>query len=170
MYQLLRNRERIKCIEEPKKKLNENVVKADQPSKVNSLSKANSSVDVDPETRYRFPYPVYLLRYDKVFLTLREEKLRKEVSSLADFGCSNISLFRYIKNLYRLETMYFIDIDEDTLIEYSNRIDPHIKDHLSHRPTPLEVTIMKGSVADPDYRLKHVDVVTAIELYVVLYI
>lgn len=152
IFQLLRNRKRIKVFQ---KFLNKK-----------SFSETNSQVKVDLEFNLKFDPPVFRQRYGKVYETLLDERFRTKITSLVDFGCAEFSIFVFIKRLNNLRRIFFVDIDEETLIQYLGKLYPLTIDHLKRRQEPLEISVFAGSVADPDYRLLNIDAVTAIELYV----
>lgn len=140
LYQLLKNRKRLKVECE-----NENV----------TGEELENTVKFDP--------PVYRQRYGKVYEILIKEKWKKDLKKLVDFGCGEFGLFIFLKEL-NLNEIMFVDIDENLLNENISRIQPLVGDYLKRRYSPLEVSVFKGSVSDPDYRLHKTDVVTAIEL------
>lgn len=124
----------------------------------------SSAVDeTDLENNIIFDPPVYRQRYLKVYETIIQEKWRNNLKKLVDFGCAEYSLFIYVKNLNITEIL-FVDIDESLLEEKIGRLEPLLADRLRRRSCPLEVSAYRGSVVDPDYRLRKTDVVTAIEL------
>lgn len=112
---------------------------------------------------WTFDPPVYRQRYWKIYEILVQENLRNNVKKLVDFGCGEFSLFSYIKRL-NLEEMVFVDIDEALMVKNIGVLEPFIVDRLKRRSSPLVVTVLRGSAADPDYRLRKTDVVTAIEV------
>lgn len=154
LFQLLRNRKRIKTFQ----KL----------SNEQSISENNSDVNLDLEFNLTFDPPVFRQRYGRVYETLLNERLRTRIATLVDFGCAEFSLFVFIKRLDNLKRIFFVDIDEDTLIQYSGKLHPLTIDYLKRRQEPLEISVCAGSVADPDYRLLNIDAVTAVELYDVI--
>ncbi|CAH1134970.1 unnamed protein product [Ceutorhynchus assimilis] len=142
VYELLKNRKRLK-------KIIENPV-------------------ADHETQLKFHPPVFKQRLSKVYQTLIEEKWRNDLKKLVDFGCAEFDLFMYLKNL-NIEEIMFVDIDETSLKENLGKLEPFLVDRLRRRSHPLEILVFRGSAVDPDYRLCKTDVVTAIELIEHLY-
>ncbi|XP_018565094.1 uncharacterized protein LOC108906313 [Anoplophora glabripennis] len=156
IFQLLRSRKRIKMFQ----KFMSN----------KSFTEANSvNVDEDLEFNLKFDPPVFRQRYGRVYETLLNERLRTKITSLVDFGCAEFSLFVFIKRLSNLNTIFFVDIDEDLLNQYAGKLHPLTIEHLKRRHEPLEVCVFAGSVADPDCRLLNMDAVTAIEVIEHLY-
>ncbi|XP_050293482.1 uncharacterized protein LOC126734015 isoform X2 [Anthonomus grandis grandis] len=144
-FQILKNRKRLKI------KRNEDL-----------------SVAIDSEENLKFDPPVYRQRFRKICEILSEEKWKSQLKKIVDFGCAEFGLFVYLKNL-TLEEVLFIDIDEEILEEKVYRVRPLLVDQLQKRQTPLEIFVFRGSIVDPDYRLRKTDVVTAIELIEHLY-
>ncbi|XP_019763943.2 uncharacterized protein LOC109540160 isoform X1 [Dendroctonus ponderosae] len=128
----------------------------------------STKTDEDVEHSWTFDPPVYRQRYWKIYEILVQENLRNNVKKLVDFGCGEFSLFSYIKRL-NVEEMVFVDIDEALMVRNIDRLEPFIVDRLKRRSSPLVVTALRGSAADPDYRLRKTDVVTAIEIIEHLY-
>ncbi|XP_076258447.1 hen1 methyltransferase isoform X2 [Rhynchophorus ferrugineus] len=145
IYQLMKNRKRLKLGHQDE-----------------------SVIEREFENTVKFDPPVYRQRYGKVYEILIKEKWRKNLKKLVDFGCAEFGLFIFLKDL-NLNEIMFVDINENLLDENICRVQPLLGDHLKRRYSPLEVTVFKGSVSDPDYRLHKTDVVTAIELIEHLY-
>lgn len=112
----------------------------------------------------RFFPPVYIQRYRAVVDVLQCQRLRGSIKKIVDFGCGEVSFFSYIKHLEGVEEYIGVDIDEETLKSNYSKVIPLTADYLAKRCTPFKVTILKGSVVDPDIRLENTDTVIAIEL------
>lgn len=115
------------------------------------------------ENQFKFDPPLFRQRYGTVAQILVREQWRTQLKKLVDFGCGEFGLFMYLKRL-NLEEILFVDIDEYVLAENLFRIEPLPVDCLRKRHTPLTVSVYRGSIIDPDYRIRKTDVVTAIEL------
>ncbi|XP_023022135.2 hen1 methyltransferase isoform X5 [Leptinotarsa decemlineata] len=155
LYQFLRNRKRIKFLESIEKR------------KLSLLD--NTEVVKDLENNLKFEPPVFRQRYGKVFEILLDERWRKQIKKLCDFGCAEFGLFIFLKRLSSLNNIFCIDIEECTLRENIGRIHPLTVEYLRRRESPLQISVFAGSVADPDYRLECTDAVVAIELIEHLY-
>ncbi|CAH0553319.1 unnamed protein product [Brassicogethes aeneus] len=123
----------------------------------------------DAEYNIKFDPPAYLQRYGQVYQTLLNEKWRKDVNKLIDFGCSEFGLFIYIKRLINLNELIFIDIDEDLLLDNLYKLRPLTVEYLKRRDNPLNINVFCGSVSNPDPQLLNTDAVVAIELIEHLY-
>ncbi|CAG9818158.1 unnamed protein product [Phaedon cochleariae] len=159
IFQLLKHRKRIKYLQS----IENNIKMAEHQALVAESNK------VDLEYNLKFDPPVYRQRYAKVYETLIDERWRKQIKKLCDFGCAEFGLFMFIKQLSSLNDIHFIDIDEETLRYNLRKIYPLTIEYLKRREEPLEVNIFAGSVADPDYRLSNMDAVIAVELIEHLY-
>ncbi|KAL1506235.1 hypothetical protein ABEB36_005632 [Hypothenemus hampei] len=144
IFQMLRNRKRLKYDER----------------KEENITQGNEE---ELEGVLKFDPPLYKQRYGKVYEVLIQQKFRENIKKLVDFGCAEFGLFVFIKKL-NLEEIMFVDIDESMLKEKIGMVHPLLSEHLNRRNCPLEVSVFKGSIIDPDYRLRKTDVVTAIEL------
>lgn len=118
----------------------------------------------DDEVQLKFDPPVYRQRYGKVYEILLNDKWRKEMKKIVDFGCAEFGLFTFLKNLTSVREMLFIDIDEELLLQHVFRLQPLMYEHLIRRKFPLELNVYLGSVALPDEVLTGCDAVIAIEL------
>lgn len=85
-----------------------------------------------------------------------------------DFGCANLGLLPYVKNLAGVEEIFFVDVDKQILEQYEIRAAPLLTDHID-RETRLKIEICEGSVTYNDKKLEKTDAVVCIELYVTLY-
>ncbi|GAB6024091.1 hypothetical protein CHUAL_008805 [Chamberlinius hualienensis] len=110
----------------------------------------------------KFSPSMSIQRYSKVAEILKSSDvvLRKVV----DFGCSDMSFFRYLKSTPNLREISLVDLDINVLKNNLHRAGPLTSEFLIRRFDPLEVLVYKGSVAEPDQRLLHYDAVSCIEL------
>lgn len=119
---------------------------------------------LDAELNLRFDPPVYKQRYEAVLKVLLDDRWRKYIRKIVDFGCAEFGLFYWIRTLYGLREILEVDIDEDLLKEYMFRLQPRTVDYIKRRPLPLSVKVYVGSVGYVDPILNDVDVVIAVEL------
>lgn len=119
---------------------------------------------IDLEYDLKFDPPVYKLRYAIVQDILLEEINRNNLKKVVEFGCAEMKLIDYIKNLFYLEKILLVDIDEDLLKENIFRIRPRTIDYINKRREPLEVSVFAGSISDPDCNLVDTDAVIGIEM------
>lgn len=121
---------------------------------------------LDAELNIKFDPPVYKQRYEAVQRVLLDERWRKYVHKVVDFGCSDLCLFPFLKHLYGLHEVLAVDIDEDLLRDNIFKIQPLTVDFLRRRSEPLKIDVFAGSISEPDPVLHGIDVVIAIEMYV----
>lgn len=89
------------------------------------------------------------------------------MARVVDLGCSEGKFLRLLKDLPRVREIIGVDIDSNVLEEHARDLEPIVFDFLHPRKeTPLDLYLMQGSISDCDNRLKNVDAVTAIEMYV----
>lgn len=132
--------------------------------KLNQVVHLLKEIDLDLEQDLKFDPPVYRLRYAKVYDIVLEEVSSGAVKKIVEFGCAEMKLFEYIKNIFELETILLVDIDEETLRDNLFRIQPQTTDYLDKRRRPLEVMVFSGSISDPDCNLNNSDLVIGIEM------
>ncbi|KRT82175.1 hypothetical protein AMK59_4750 [Oryctes borbonicus] len=117
----------------------------------------------------KFDPPLYLQRYVTVQQILINENWKSRIKKVADFGCSELNFFKYMKHLHNINEILCVDIDEDTLNENVFKVHPLTVDYLKRRPNQLKVKVLAGDVSQPDVRLRGTDAVVAIELIEHLY-
>ena len=83
---------------------------------------------------------------------------------MVEFGCAELKLFRYLKNINNVEEILFVDIDRQLLLLSKNHARPLHVDYLHTRKTPLVVNIFEGNVVHNDKVLENCDAVICIEL------
>ncbi|KAJ8971921.1 hypothetical protein NQ317_008705 [Molorchus minor] len=154
IFQFLRNRKRIQFLQEIEDSITQ---------------ENNSPKHEDLEYNLKFDPPVFRQRYGKVYEILLDEKWRKQVKTVVDFGCAEFGLFVFIKRLTSLNHIICVDIDEDTIKQHSWKVRPLTIEYLKRREQPLEISIYAGSIANPDYRLLKIDAVIAVEIVEHLY-
>lgn len=132
----------------------------------NKVTDTTASASADAEVGLTFDPPVYCQRYAAVQQILLNEKWRGQIGKIVDFGCAELSFFRYVKSLIGLREALFVDVDR-TLLEFSgNKVEPFAADFLKRRKEPLHVQVLQGSIAYPDVKLLNTDGVICIEMYV----
>lgn len=118
-----------------------------------------------PRPKITFSPPVSKQRWWKVLEIIIDERWRKQMKKLVDFGCSSFSFFTIIKRLSNLNEILLVDINENVLLRNICTVLPTDSNRfLKRRECPLMVNVFVGSVVYPDKRLLDSDVVTAIEL------
>lgn len=129
-------------------------------------NEVTDTTSADAEVGLTFDPPVYCQRYAAVQQILLNEKWRGQIGKIVDFGCAELSFFRYVKSLIGLREALFVDVDK-TLLEFSgNKVEPFAADFLKRRKEPLHVQVLQGSIAYPDVNLLNTDGVICIEMYV----
>lgn len=123
----------------------------------------------DTEIQFKFDPPVYVQRYQKVQELIINEKWRKSIEKVVDFGCAEFGLFIFLKRLNSIKEILFVDIDENLLMENIYKLEPLIFDHVQNRQGPLELNIFSGSISTPDPNLSGCDAVLAVEIIEHLY-
>lgn len=88
---------------------------------------------------------------------------------VVDFGCSEMSFLRYLKNIQGVEEILCVDINREVLECNKKRAEPYLMEYVCCRQTPLVIELYEGSVTHNDQKLEQVDAVICIELYVTLY-
>lgn len=128
--------------------------------------KREKLIDNIREERFRFKPPAFIQRYREVFYILTDERWRCQILKLCDFGCGDLGFYRYMQD-FLLTDFILVDIDEKVLRESLSAIEHHKPYRI--RDDPMVVSGYVGSVADPDYRLRIMDVITVIEVVEHLY-
>lgn len=144
------------------KKLQQDIVEAKKC--IEEEVNRHTTTFLDAELNLRFDPPVYKQRYEAVLKTLLDNRWRKHIRKVVDFGCAEFGLFYLLRTLYGLKEVLEVDIDESLLREYTFRLQPRTVDYIDKRPQPLTVKVYVGSVGDPASALCDIDVVIAVEL------
>ncbi|GLV37998.1 Hen1 methyltransferase [Carabus blaptoides fortunei] len=109
----------------------------------------------DAEIGLTFDPPVYCQRYAAVQQILLNEKWRGQLAKVVDFGCAELSFFKYVKSLIGLREALFVDVDR-TLLEFSgNKVEPFAADFLKRRKEPLHVEVIEHLYPDTLDALPH---------------
>ncbi|KAI5696918.1 hypothetical protein M8J75_002322 [Diaphorina citri] len=116
-----------------------------------------------------FVPPLYIQRYQAVVKVLTQEEHADKIHKIAEYGCAEFSMLKYYKKLTSVGEVLFVDIDEDLLVQKSDRVNPFLCEHLIPRQNDLSVSLYCGDVSVPDARMVGADVVIAIELIEHLY-
>ena len=102
-----------------------------------------------------------------------------------DIGCADCKLLRLLKRESYIEDLIGVDVNPVVLEMNSHLVKPLITDHLHPRLHPLHMALMQGelnlcsvlykpafpylgSIAQPDTRLCNCDLLTCIEVYVII--
>ncbi|KAG8035871.1 hypothetical protein G9C98_002997 [Cotesia typhae] len=123
----------------------------------------------DNNCQIRFHPPLYVQRYCEVQKILSDDKFKGKLRKVVEFGCSELSLFVYLKKMPSVEELLFVDIDRDILEGNKRKIEALSADYLHLRERPLNVFVYEGSIGSKDRRLVNTDAVIAIELIEHLY-
>ncbi|XP_034239184.1 uncharacterized protein LOC117644097 [Thrips palmi] len=132
----------------------------------------SSYVPIEPDGRayydevgsLKFYPPLYRQRYETVKGILNDKRWSPPFSSVVEFGCAELAMFPYFKQLANVTKIIMVDIDADLLEYNACRASPLTFDYLCPRATPLHVEVLCGSVADCDARLQGANAVVCIEL------
>lgn len=73
-----------------------------------------------------------------------------------------------MKALPEVQEIFCVDVDKEVLERNEKKAEPLITERLSSRERDLTIEICEGSVTDNDIKLKHVNAVICIELYVLI--
>lgn len=85
---------------------------------------------------------------------------------VVDFGCAELGFLLYLKGISEVQQILCVDVDKEILETYHRKAAPLITEMLSSRERMLTIEICEGSVTDNDIKLKDVNAVICIELYV----
>lgn len=119
---------------------------------------------VDAEDNLKFFPPLYRQRYEVVRQILKEERWSPLPTKVVEFGCAELAMFQYFKQVSHISEVIMVDIDPHILDYYVCRASPLNSDFLNPRQNPLHVEVLCGSVADCDVRLLGANAVVCIEL------
>ncbi|XP_014666523.1 PREDICTED: small RNA 2'-O-methyltransferase-like [Priapulus caudatus] len=115
------------------------------------------------DSESKFDPPLYIQRYEHVCDVIQGSDDHK-VLMVADFGCSNCKMLKYMKKIKDIRKLIGVDIDRNILKQYSFRIEPSLWEHVHVRSSPLTTQLFCGSIAEFDKRLADVDAVTMVEV------
>ncbi|KAK3739376.1 hypothetical protein QZH41_015765 [Actinostola sp. cb2023] len=108
-----------------------------------------------------FNPPVYRQRYGVVGELIKQYKAKK----VLDFGCAEGKLLRYlIRNDNTMEQLIGVDIDGELLKENTFRLEPLLCDWLETREAPFTVSMLQGSISQPDDRFCNFDLISCVEI------
>lgn len=124
----------------------------------------NNRAYFDDGGSLKFFPPLYRQRYETVKEILNDERWSPPIASVVEFGCAELAMFAYFKQLPHVTKVMMVDIDSDLLEHYACRASPLTFDYLCPRKNPLHVEVLCGSVADCDARLLGANAVVCIEL------
>uniref|UniRef100_A0A1B6D6X4 Small RNA 2'-O-methyltransferase n=1 Tax=Clastoptera arizonana TaxID=38151 RepID=A0A1B6D6X4_9HEMI len=140
------------------------------------LGAVNESTNIDQskildsqKSNLCFDPPVYVQRYTRVCNILENEKWKKLIKKVVEFGCSEMKFFTMVLKRTEVEEVIEVDIDNELLNYHISRINPTASDFLFYRKTPLSVKVFTGNVAHINDCLLAADAVVAIELIEHLY-
>ncbi|XP_066588339.1 uncharacterized protein Hen1 [Prorops nasuta] len=132
-------------------------------------TKELKSNDEEERSDLRFYPPAYIQRYKAVGKIFENPKYKKKLRKVVDFGCAELKLFTYLKNVYGIEEALFVDTDRYLLEQHASRVQPLASDYVHPRESPLIVKVYEGSVTESDSCLENTDIVICIELIEHLY-
>ncbi|KAK3912606.1 Small RNA 2'-O-methyltransferase [Frankliniella fusca] len=119
---------------------------------------------VDAEDNIKFYPPLYRQRYEVVREILKDKRWSPPPAKVVEFGCAELAMCSYFKQVPHIKEVIMVDIDADILDYYACRAGPLTSDYLNPRDNPLRVEVLCGSVADCDVRLLGANAVVCIEL------
>lgn len=119
---------------------------------------------LDLEDNLKFFPPLYRQRYETVREILKDERWCPPPATVVEFGCAELAMFPYFKQVSHITKVFMVDIDFNLVDYYSCRTAPLTCDYLTPRENPLHVEVMCGSVADCDARMQGANAVVCIEL------
>lgn len=123
----------------------------------------------DAELNIKFDPPVYKLRYEAVQKVILDERWKDNIHKVVDFGCAEFGLFFFLKRLDNLRDILMVDLDEEVLKANMYRLRPLNADYIKKRADSLVISILMGSISNPDPVLKNTDMVIAIEMSVIFF-
>ena len=94
------------------------------------------------------------------------ENAHRRIKKIVDFGCGSLNFLPYLKYIYDICEVLCVDVKDYILHRNLSKAQPNLKDTQDKLTKPLSISILHGSVADPDYLLIGSDVVLGIELCV----
>jgi len=81
-------------------------------------------------------------------------------------GCAECRALRVYRDIDSMQRIVGVDIDRQLLVDSTNHLSPVVSDYLFRRSKPLTVELYRGSLVDRDQRLKSIEAVTLIEVFV----
>jgi len=84
-------------------------------------------------------------------------------------GCAECGALRVYRRVDTLQHIIGVDIDRRLLNDSSGRLKPLASDYLFRRSKPLTIELYNGSLVDYDERLRSVEAVTLIEVFVLVF-
>lgn len=133
---------------------------------LNVSSLTEKPVVGDVEFNLKFDPPVYKLRYSAVQEILIENNCDGKIKKVLEYGCAEMKFLFYLKRLYGINEVLLVDVDEPLLQENLFRVQPQSTDFLDGRSEPLIVSVLSGSISDPDCKVLGADAVIGIEMLI----
>ncbi|XP_011506208.1 PREDICTED: uncharacterized protein LOC105368784 [Ceratosolen solmsi marchali] len=130
---------------------------------------SNDSSCEELKATVKFSPPAYKQRYMAVEHILTELICSGKIKKIVDFGCSELELFYYLKNLTGVEELLFVDIDKSILEACKEKAQPVTTDYMHAKTNSFIVRILQGSVTEADKHLENSDAVICMELIEHLY-
>jgi small RNA 2'-O-methyltransferase len=106
----------------------------------------DNSGDLPSKNFFRFVPPLYYQRYEFVSQLL----LKNNCKTYLDIGCAECKLLKYLKSSNKqLNLIVGLDIDENLMIQSSERMRDAFFDFIFAREEPLDIYLFKGDIAKP---------------------
>ncbi|OTF72061.1 hypothetical protein BLA29_008356 [Euroglyphus maynei] len=135
--------------------------------------KTNSSTELSPPIsiqRPRFRPPLSVQRYLYVCSLIRhisenhqQQSSSSIIESVADLGSGCCRLAWYLKRLPFLRYIRCLDLNVDCF-EGNTYVVPSTEERYADRLCPLQIELYQGDVRQNDYRFRHIDIVTCVEM------
>lgn len=110
----------------------------------------------------RFNPALYIQRYQFVHNLLYKEN--PPIRRVSDFGCAEGRFLVYLKKLPFAEEINAVDVAREALEQTDYHARPIVWDYTFGRNVQLNLSLYKGSVAEPDHRMLGLDAITCVEL------
>lgn len=111
----------------------------------------------------KFRPPIYEQRYSNVIRVLEHVNFEGQFNKIVEFGCAEMYLIDRFRNVPHIQHIVQVDIDEEILNKYKDRVNPLHACYVKCRTIPLYIEVLKGSIDTPSEYTKYADVVLAIE-------
>lgn len=122
----------------------------------------NVFAEYDDEKGVIFFPPMYVQRYAAIVDCLLDERWSGKLEKVVDLGYHDMSFIKYLKEVSGIKSILGVDLETIPLQCSSDLLS--CNEYAPKRETPLQISLLQGNAADPDYRLIGCDAVIAIEM------
>ncbi|XP_037871899.1 small RNA 2'-O-methyltransferase isoform X3 [Bombyx mori] len=122
----------------------------------------NVFAEYDDEKGVIFFPPMYVQRYAAIVDCLLDERWSGKLDKVVDLGYHDMSFIKYLKEVSGIKSILGVDLETIPLQCSSDLLS--CNEYAPKRETPLQISLLQGNAADPDYRLIGCDAVIAIEM------